>query len=222
MKPLVLLVLFAATFFLTHTVSAFAQARKAPTNARSASARPATAGRPAARGAKAISAKSAVKPANTKLAATSVAGTWISEQWGEMKLTQTGNKIRGTYKHDQGRVEGTVAGNTVNMKWWEPANPAKDDYDMTIHPERGNARFTVDNRQGAMNGTWKYERQLPADRPDGEWQLRKVVTAAAPAKTTAKTATVRSGARTAAKTTARPSARTTSRPAATNRATARR
>jgi hypothetical protein len=213
MKPFLL---FAALFFLTYTASTFAQARKAPTSARP------TASRPAAKGAKinTVKGKPSAKPAASGGAA-NVAGTWISEQWGEMKLTQTGNKVRGTYNYQQGRVEGTVRGNTVDLKWWEPANPQKDDYDMTIHPERGNARFMVDNRQGAMNGTWKYERQLPAERPDGDWQLRKVVTASSPA--TAKAATVKAGAKTATRPNAKGgAARPASRPAGANRATARR
>jgi hypothetical protein len=164
--------------------------------------------RGAARGVtKGMTKGAAVKNPNAGTKAANVAGTWISPEWGEMNLTQTGNKIRGTYNHQSGRVEGTVRGNTVDMNWWEPS-PDDRDYDRTIHPERGQARFTLKPQDGAMNGTWRYERTLDP-RPDGEWNLRKVVTAQAPA--TAKTgANVagKTGTRTTGKATGRAPART--------------
>lgn len=121
-------------------------------------------------------------------AAVNVAGTWISPEWGEMRLTQVGNTIRGTYDHERGQVEGTVQGNQVRMRWWEPVNPQRDDYDMTIHTERGTAVFNATPDKSTLKGAWRYERTLP-EPPDGEWMLRRVASTSTPTAATTKTAT---------------------------------
>jgi hypothetical protein len=122
---------------------------------------------------------------NSNTAAVNVAGTWLSPEWGEMRLTQVGNTIRGTYNHERGQVEGTIQGNQVRMRWWEPANPQRDDYDMTIHPERGTAVFNATPDKGTLKGTWRYERTLP-EPPDGEWTLRRLASSGAPSVETGK------------------------------------
>ena len=48
-------------------------------------------------------------PAPTPVpAAADFSGTWISPEWGEMKLVQSGNEVSGTYTWDDGKIEGTI------------------------------------------------------------------------------------------------------------------
>jgi len=46
-------------------------------------------------------------------------GTWQTN-WGEMILSQTSEyKVVGTYTHDQGKIEGTISGNSFSGRWSE-------------------------------------------------------------------------------------------------------
>lgn len=109
----------------------------------------------------------------TRQGAANFSGTWLSPEWGEVRMTQQGNKLRGSYDHQQGQIEGTIKGDKVEMRWWEPSKQGMS-YDETIHPERGTAKFRIDPKAGALKGDWRYERTLPADSADGAWTMRKL------------------------------------------------
>jgi len=50
-------------------------------------------------------------------------GTWqVTGSWGTMELTQNGNKLTGTYTHENGQVSGTVSGKTFEGTWKQPGN----------------------------------------------------------------------------------------------------
>ena len=83
------------------------------------------------------------------------AGTWDSGQWGEMKLTQNGSTVTGTYTWDEGKIEGTVFGNMLRGTWSEsPSYSSPDD--------AGDFEFTLSSDDNSFTGKWRYG-------SDGDW-----------------------------------------------------
>jgi hypothetical protein len=105
---------------------------------------------------------SAGAPAAT-IAPTPWTGSWEST-WGTMVFTQTGNKVTGTYTHDNGKIEGTVSGNTLTGTWSEAPTyaPTKDAGDFVITLASDEKSFTGNWRYGSGTGKW-----------DGAWNAKK-------------------------------------------------
>lgn len=81
-------------------------------------------------------------------------GTW-NTNWGEMKLTQSGNTVTGEYTWDKGKITGTVSGQVLKGTWSEspsysPPNDAGD-FEFT--------KTTCDS----FEGKWRYG-------SSGEWR----------------------------------------------------
>ena len=77
-----------------------------------------------------------------------IAGTWKT-QWGTMVLGQSGNTVTGTYTHDNGKITGTVSGNTFSG-WWSESpsySPPKD---------AGQVELTISADHKTMSGRWRY------------------------------------------------------------------
>jgi hypothetical protein len=91
-------------------------------------------------------------------------GTWDSEQWGEMKLTQKGNTITGTYTWDEGKIEGTVSGTTLRGTWSESPSYSPPD-------DAGDFEFTLSADGNSFSGHWRYGSE---DEWDGDWTAEKV------------------------------------------------
>jgi len=65
------------------------------------------------------------------------AGTWqVTGSWGTMELVQNGNKLTGTYTHQNGQVSGTVSGTTFDGTWMQPGNNRSGDFQFTISSDR--------------------------------------------------------------------------------------
>ena len=52
------------------------------------------------------------------VAAVDVSGTY-SSTWGAMTLQQSGTHVTGTYAYHDGRIDGTLDGNTLRFAWTE-------------------------------------------------------------------------------------------------------
>jgi hypothetical protein len=78
----------------------------------------------------------------------SIAGIWDTT-FGQMIITQSGNKITGTYTHDNGKIEGTLNGNVLIGKWSETPsyNPPND---------AGEIKFIFSKDFKSFTGYWKY------------------------------------------------------------------
>ena len=92
------------------------------------------------------------------------AGTWDSGQWGEMKLTQNGSTVTGTYTWDEGKIEGTVSGNTLRGTWSESPSYSPPD-------DAGDFEFTLSSDGNAFTGQWRYGSD---GEWDGDWTAEKV------------------------------------------------
>jgi hypothetical protein len=86
---------------------------------------------------------SAEKPSNC-----SWTGNW-NTYFGNMTLTQTGNKVVGTYEADSGRINGTVIGNRLMGTWSEAP-------DYTPPGHAGNIEFNLSDNCNSFSGRWKY------------------------------------------------------------------
>lgn len=75
--------------------------------------------------------------------------------FNEMTLQQTGTKITGTYKHRDGRIEGTLQGRTLNG-WWYQSN--------------GKGKFVFEFSEDFMNftGKWNYNEAIPSGKWNGK------------------------------------------------------
>jgi len=160
-------------------------------------------------------ASSSYSTSNTVMrqGAANFSGTWLSPEWGEVRMTQQGNNLRGSYDYQQGQIEGTIKGDKVEMRWWEPPKQGMS-YEETIHPERGTATFRIDPKAGALKGNWRYERTLPADSADGVWTMRKLGSLTGP---TTRTTTNVSGSTTTMNTKTKTTTTMRTRPGATAR-----
>ena len=94
----------------------------------------------------------------------SFAGTWKSN-FGTMTITQEGNRVRGEYSHDRGKIEGIIEGNVIKGRWSEASSykPPKDagDFEFTLSAD-GNSftgRWRYGFGTGPWDGNWKGTRQ---------------------------------------------------------------
>ncbi len=99
-------------------------------------------------------------------------GEWDTN-WGKMVLTQSGNRVTGTYTHDQGRIEGTIHGNTLTGTWSEsPAYAPPND--------AGDIEFTMSDDGKSFSGKWRYG----SEGNWGTWEGGKRITEVLPAPVT--------------------------------------
>lgn len=78
----------------------------------------------------------------------SIAGTWDTT-FGHMIIKQSGNKVTGTYTHDNGKIEGTLNGNILIGKWSE-APSYSSPYDA------GDFKFVFSKDFKSFTGSYRY------------------------------------------------------------------
>jgi hypothetical protein len=75
-------------------------------------------------------------------------GTYDSN-WGTLVITQNGNHADATYTYDEGRITGTVSGNTLTGTWSEsPSYQPPDD--------AGDVVLTLSDDGNSIQGNWRY------------------------------------------------------------------
>jgi len=81
-----------------------------------------------------------------------------------MEFTQNGDQVTGTYTHDNGKIVGTVSGNTLTGTWSEEPsyNPPGDAGDFVITFANDKKSFSGNWRYGSGTGNW-----------DGTWDGTK-------------------------------------------------
>lgn len=89
-----------------------------------------------------------------------ISGEWKCEQLGTMTLKQSGNKVKGTYTHQEGTIEGEMTKYTFRGKWQQKKDNKKGSFLLAASIERKVPRPTH------LRGQWKYD-------GDKEWQTKK-------------------------------------------------
>lgn len=74
--------------------------------------------------------------------------------FNEMTIAQNGSKVTGTYKHQNGRVEGTLSGHSLTGFWFQSNGKGKLIFEF-------NADFT------AFTGKWSYNDATPSSKWNG-------------------------------------------------------
>jgi hypothetical protein len=87
-------------------------------------------------------------PTTQPAARTDWAGAWETE-WGTMTLTQNGSAVTGTYTHDDGRIAGTVSGDTFTGTWNEAPTRSPP-------ADAGDVEFTIAPDGRSFAGRWRY------------------------------------------------------------------
>jgi hypothetical protein len=82
-------------------------------------------------------------------------GTWNSPEWGLMELTQTGDRVVGTYVYRDGQIEGRLEGNRFSYRWWETA-PGQPYESVTDPGLRGDGYFDISADGSHIEGEWRY------------------------------------------------------------------
>ena len=93
--------------------------------------------------------------ASVSAPAVELSGTYDTD-FSEMTLQQYGNKVTGTYKWADGRIEGTISGHTVTG-WWYQSNG------------KGKFVFEFNSDFSAFTGKWGRNN----DTPSGKWDGKK-------------------------------------------------
>ncbi|MBK7098240.1 MAG: hypothetical protein IPH58_07635 [Sphingobacteriales bacterium] len=82
-------------------------------------------------------------------------GTFKTD-FGEMKLTQDGNTVKGTYNYKDGRIEGILNDRTLTGMWYQSNG-------------RGRIVFVFNNDFSSFAGKWSYNDSAPS----ATWNGRK-------------------------------------------------
>lgn len=99
-------------------------------------------------------------------------GTWQTN-WGDMMLVQNDNKVTGTYTHDQGKIIGTVSGDTLIGTWSEYPSYAPSS-------DAGDIAFTMAADGKSFSGQWRYG----SEGSWANWEGAKRITEVLPAPVT--------------------------------------
>jgi len=75
-------------------------------------------------------------------------GTWNTE-WGPMNLQQSGNRVTGSYTHDQGRIDGTATGSRLVGTWSEAPS-------YSPPGDAGDVELTMAEDCQSFSGSWRY------------------------------------------------------------------
>ncbi len=75
-------------------------------------------------------------------------GTW-STNWNDMKLTQSGSKVTGTYEFSGGKISGTVSGNTLTGTWTQ------------TNGRQGKFKFVMSSDGKSFTGSYGYNNDSP-------------------------------------------------------------
>jgi hypothetical protein len=110
----------------------------------------------------AIPATSTKAPAATA-APTPWSGSWDSD-WGIMEFTQTGDQVSATYTHNNGRIKGTISGNTLTGTWSESPS-------YTAPSHAGDVTFTLADDGKSFAGKWRYGSET--GKWGGDWKATR-------------------------------------------------
>lgn len=77
-------------------------------------------------------------------------GTWNSD-FGTLVIKQIGNTLSGNYEFRNGKIDGTLVGNTASGTWYEDTN------NNGIYDALGKFRFVFSPNATSFKGTWGYK-----------------------------------------------------------------
>ena len=91
-----------------------------------------------------------VKPQPSKTAV-DLTGEWLSEEWGVIELQQRGSEVTGEAEASGRRLQGTLSGDRLELKWWHGARS----HEEAQADDRGEGYVTVEHEGDALEGQWR-------------------------------------------------------------------
>lgn len=85
------------------------------------------------------------------ISAQNVAGVYETD-FGKLTVQQNGSKVTGTYTHAEGRIEGTINGNTLSGWWYQNNGKGKLQFNFTSSGFSGKWSYNNDNPSSQWNG----------------------------------------------------------------------
>ncbi|MDY0060321.1 MAG: hypothetical protein RBU45_10955 [Myxococcota bacterium] len=92
-------------------------------------------------------------------------GRWTSN-WGELKLAQEGEAVRGTFDYNDGQLEGVLQGDLFLFDWLQPPDPTAAR--MTV---KGKGYFRISPDGQILEGAWGYGAQREGG---GAWRAQRI------------------------------------------------
>jgi hypothetical protein len=76
-------------------------------------------------------------------------GSWICGQWGTLTLSQSDDRVTGTYTYKEGKLAGNAALNKLFATWSEAPL-------YVVPVSAGEAEFTMSADGNSFTGRWRY------------------------------------------------------------------
>ncbi len=97
-------------------------------------------------------------------------GFWYCTEFGDMRLTQEGKQVSGTWedrrgKDHNGTVRGTIQGDIIWVNWLKPGNPL-----AAIQPIQGKGYLRITNGGRELHGMWGFD---DSQDDGGPWNAEK-------------------------------------------------
>ncbi len=108
--------------------------------------------------------------AGPPIAGLNLNGLWYCTEFGDMRLTQQGNLVTGSYEDPRGpdhngTLRGNIEGDLIHMVWIKPGNPL-----AAIMSQQGKGWLRISQDGHKLDGMWGY-----GDQTDdgGPWHAEK-------------------------------------------------
>lgn len=97
-------------------------------------------------------------------------GAWYSQDFGDMELVQSGDRLTGKYQHPRGpehdgTLRGEITGDVLRIEWIQPGDTTSG-----VFPIRGRAWFRIGAGGRLLDGRWGYDAD---DGEGGPWRAEK-------------------------------------------------
>ncbi len=98
-----------------------------------------------------------------------LSGKWYSDQFQDMKIAQTANKVSGSYAgkgpEHKGTFRGSIQGDLIRIDWMQPGSPVS-----AVMPLRGKAWLRILKNGTFLDGRWGYDGSA---ENGGRWAAEK-------------------------------------------------
>ncbi len=85
--------------------------------------------------------------------------------WGDKALSQTGDRVKGTFAHRNGTLEGRLDGDLLLFDWSQPGNKAEG-----VLAALGKGWLRVSQDGGVLEGVWGYREHRDGG---GTWRAER-------------------------------------------------
>ena len=108
-------------------------------------------------------------------------GVWSSDLVGDVTLKQSGDRVTGSYRYTnddgiakEGRIEGTILGNTITAKWWESPSGGGRPQGRIGEETQGDLEWQLTENGRMLSGWYREEGHRDnGEEERQEWNLER-------------------------------------------------